>query len=103
MEQKDDTYIKLYDDIDKLAVALEKVTWAGLWDAVPTVMEMVEQVEALDGAGKKQLCISLFERLLGAVDLPGPDFLVKPALMNALPYVIDLIAKASKGSFAVNR
>jgi hypothetical protein len=94
---------RIMADIDTIAAEFKDgIQWHDLWNTIPRVMEIVETVESLDGEGKKTLCITLFDDLIGRIDLPGPDFLVKPALTAALPYVIDLVVKASNGAYAIN-
>src|SRR4051812_35183693 len=96
-------HTRIMADVSAIAAGFsDGIQWHDLWNTVPRVMEIVETVESLDGEGKRSLCIMLFDDLLGRIDLPGPDFLVKPAIMAALPYVIDLVAKASKGAYAIN-
>lgn len=78
------------------------LSWDDAYNTIAVAMEVAEDVKGIDGPAKKKLALDLLGALLSRVDLPGPDAIVRPVLLMAAPYVMDLIATATRGGFKVN-
>ncbi len=96
----DQEAITLEEAVDQVAGLFEDgFQWKDIWDAIPMVMELVEDFEGLDGAAKKERALKIIDKLLDKIDLPGPDWISKKIILWFLPGVMDKLIDAAKGKF----
>jgi hypothetical protein len=70
---------------------------------VGTLMEIVEQVQGMSGADKKQSVIAMVDYVLENVDIPwAPKAFVVPMLEPLVPAMIDKLVDATTGGLNVN-
>ena len=96
----DQKAITLEEAVDQIASLFDDgFQWKDLWDAIPMVMELVEDFEGLDGAAKKERALKIIDKLLDKIDLPGPDWISKKIILYFIPDMIDKLIDAAKGKF----
>jgi len=70
-----------------------------IWDMVTNVMSNAEQwVGFTQGEEKKAFAIEVIGIVLQHIDLPGPDFITRRAIMWFLPGIIDKFVAIAKGT-----
>lgn len=89
--EKGKEIIALYDD---------GFQYSDVWKTMSKVMEIVDQLEGLDGPKKKETAVNIINYVIDEVDIPWvPDSMVDPILKALVPDGIDYLHKASKGKF----
>lgn len=74
-----------------------------LWDIITKIMEHAEDwVGLTSGKDKKKFALEVLELILDneSIDLPGPDWLTKRALLWLAPSLIDKFVELTKEGFA---
>ena len=78
--------------------------WTDLFEIVPAVMEIVEDVGEMTGEEKKESAEAILDYVIDETDIPWlPDSLVDPILKKGVRYIIPMLIKASKQGFKINR
>jgi hypothetical protein len=74
-----------------------------LFEIIPKIMEIVEAVEEMTGAEKEEAAGVILDFVVDKTDTPWlPDNLTDPFLKKGFRALFPIIAKATKGEFAIN-
>jgi hypothetical protein len=90
IEESVDHIVNLFDD---------GFQFKDVIDAIPMAMELVEGIGGLTGQQKQDRVIVILGQLLDKINLPGPDWLTKRAIMWAVPMIIDKLVASAKGHY----
>jgi len=100
MTQDETKSLTLEEAVEHVATLFDDgFQWHDLWDAIPKVMELVGSMGTLSNGQKKEHVLKIIDKLLDKIDLPGPDWLTKMAIMWILPGAIDKLCDAANGKF----
>lgn len=107
MLTKDELTAKAKEIADDIADPEQGLTWAGVMKGVTVTMEVAEEVATtlpgMTGADKKGLALALLGALVNEVDLPGPDWIVKPIITTVAPFLIDQLVSAANGGYSFGK
>jgi len=77
--------------------------WTDIFEIVPKVMEIVEEVRGMTGPEKSAAAEKILDHVIDETDIPWlPDSLVDPILKKGVRFMIPMIVKATKGEYKIN-
>lgn len=79
-----------------VAVYADGFQVADIWATVSTLMDYAEDFFD-EGGVKKDFVLAALDEVLSQVDLPGPDFITRRAVMWLAPSVVDRFAEFKFG------
>lgn len=81
---------KLIDDVSK---TYKNFSTENIMDILPTLITFADRFKTLAGCDKKELVISLLNKIIDKTDGPGNDELLDPILKKLVPSIIDTLIK----------
>jgi len=98
------TAAQIQEQAEKVMEAFEDgFQWADVFDIVPNVMEIIQDVGGMTGEEKEESALSIIDYVIDNTDTPWvPDAFVDPLIKQAARLLIPRLIKAAKGEYKID-